>query len=261
MTRQTVRWEVDADGVLTVVLCDPSTRNALDDRGFAVLEEALARARTDTERVRVVHLRGEAGSFCSGAHVTAPRRPGHPLDRMRWLNGIADSLRRLPQPVVAEVDGDAVGAGLGIVLHSDLVVATPRSRFSAIFVRRALSPDFGVAWGLTHAVGAARARRMCLTGELVPADVAEAWGLVGWLVEDDIATFTRGLVDDLVAAPPVALHQTKALMHQAAAGDWLTSLEREAAAVPINLATDAMEARQAFGERREPDFDGRWKAS
>lgn len=261
MTESCVRWELGANGVLTIVLSDPATRNALDDEGFAILEEALTAASADPETVRVVHLRGEGGSFCSGANVTAPRRPGHPLARMRWLNGIADTLRRLPQPVVAEVDGDAVGAGLGIVLHSDLVVASPRSRFSAIFVKRALSPDFGVAWGLTHAVGSARARRMCLTGELVPADVAEMWGLVGWVIEEGIAAFAGNLVDGLVSAPPVALHQTKALMHQAATGDWLSSLEREAASVPINLGTDAMEARRAFHERRQPSFDGRWTVS
>ncbi|MEW2360194.1 enoyl-CoA hydratase-related protein [Spirillospora sp. NPDC029432] len=246
-------------GVLTLTLNRPRRRNAIDANLWAALGDALTAAGRD-RGVRALVITGAGGAFCAGADLSGGVSAGHPLERMRDVNEVALLLHELPKPSIARVDGVAVGAGWNLALGCDLVVATPRSRFSQIFARRGLSVDFGGSWLLPRLVGLHQAKRLALLAEMIDAAEAHRLGLVTHLAEPDgIAAFTADLAARLAAGPPVALAQTKALLNEGADRTMREALTAEARAQTINFATaDAPAAFAAFNEKREPAFTGEW---
>jgi 2-(1,2-epoxy-1,2-dihydrophenyl)acetyl-CoA isomerase len=248
----------DDGAVRTLVLSNPGKKNALRAETYSQLRDVLQETGYD-ESVRVVVLTGEGEDFCSGADVSGSRT-GHPLRRMRAIAEAVTALHDLPQPAVARVDGVAVGAGLGLALACDFVVASSRSRFSAIFARRGLSLDAGTSWTLPQSVGLLQAKRLALLAELVDAEEALRVGLATYVVEQaDLDARVADLCARLAAGPPAALAQTKAMLNQAAQGTLKDALDRETVAQAVNFATDAPAAFEAFRERREPDFTGEFR--
>lgn len=248
-----------AGPVLHLTLNRPRVKNALDDGTIKLLQRALADARHDAG-IRALVLTGAGGDFCSGADVGAPRREGHPVDRMRWLGETVELLAEMPKPVIAQVSGVAVGAGCNLAIAADFVVATPDARFSQIFSRRGLSPDFGGTWLLPRAVGLLQAKRLALLAEIIDAEEALRLGLVTWIrPAEEIGEFVTDLAGKLAAGPPVAMAQTKAMLNHAFNQSLREALDNESRTAAINLATDAMAARQAFVDRTDPVFHGRWQ--
>lgn len=245
-------------GVLTLTLNRPRRKNAVDEQLWRLLHEALTEASHDPE-LRALVLTGAGGDFCAGADLSAGRR-GHPTARMRYINEIALTLHELAVPTVAKVRGVAVGAGWNLALGCDLVVATPRARFSQIFARRALSLDFGGSWLLPKLVGLQQAKRLALLAEMIGAEEARALGLVTWVVPDDeIDGFVTDLAERLASGPPVALAQTKALLNENADRTLRDALASEARAQAVNFATaDTAVAFRAFREKTEATFTGEW---
>ncbi|MEU6352558.1 enoyl-CoA hydratase-related protein [Streptomyces sp. NPDC047072] len=257
----TVLLSSDTGGVRTLTLNRPHRRNAIDPELWKALREALTAVARDRS-VRALVLTGAGGAFSSGADLKSGDQR-HPLDKVRDLNDVAVLLHDLPVPTVAQVNGVAVGAGWNLALGCDLVVATPESRFSQIFVRRGLSPDCGGTWLLPRLVGLQQAKRLALLAETIDAEEARSLNLVTWVVEAErIDAFVTDLGERLAAGPPVALAQTKALLNEATGGTLHTALAAEARAQATNFATlDAQEAYAAFAEKREPHFTGRWYRS
>ena len=248
----------DEGGIRTLVISNPGKKNALAADTYTQLRDVLQQTGHD-ESVRVVVLTGEGEDFCSGADVSAARE-GHPLRRMRGIAEPVNALHDLPQPVVARVDGVAVGAGLGLALACDFVVATTRARFSAIFARRGLSLDAGTSWTLPHAVGLLQAKRLAMLADIIGAEEALALGLVTYVVDPaDLDARVADLCERLAAGPPAALAQTKAMLNAAAQGSFKDAVDRETSAQAINFATDAPEAFAAFRERREARFTGEFR--
>jgi 2-(1,2-epoxy-1,2-dihydrophenyl)acetyl-CoA isomerase len=246
-------------GVLTLTLNRPHPRNALDAALWAALREQLTLARDDAD-VRALVITGAGGAFCAGADLSGGVSTGHPLDRMRRVNEVALLLHELPVPSIAKVDGVAVGAGWNLALGCDLVVATPGARFSQIFAKRGLSLDFGGSWLLPKLVGMQQAKRLALLAEMIDAAEAHRLGLVTWVVApEEIDGFVADLGKRLAAAAPVAIAQSKALLHEGADSTLRDALAAEARAQAINFATaDAPAAFAAWGEKREPVFTGEW---
>ncbi|MFF7734477.1 enoyl-CoA hydratase-related protein [Streptomyces sp. NPDC007984] len=249
----------DAGCVRTLTLNRPHRRNAIDAELWEALREALAAAGGDRS-VRALVLTGAGGAFCSGADIPDRVSSAHPLYRMRPLTEVTLLLHELPVPTVAKVTGAAVGAGWNLALGCDLVVATPQARFSQIFARRALSPDCGGSWLLPRLVGLQQAKRLALLAETIDAEEAKALGLVTWVTgTDEVDTFVDDLTARLVAGPPVALAQTKALLNEGTDRTLRDALANEAKAQAVNFAgADVHEAYAAFAARREPLFTGRW---
>lgn len=244
--------------VLTVTLNRPHRLNALTSHLYQELVAALQSAERDRD-VRAVVLTGSDGNFCSGADVEAGRSD-HPLDRMRVANSVAQALADFPKPIIAQVEGYAVGAGWNIALLCDFVVASSTAKFSQIFARRGLSVDFGGSWLLPRLVGLHQAKRLVLLAETIDAREAFDLGLVTWIKEEgEIRTFTRELAERLAAGPPVALAQSKALLAEGSGNTLREALENEARAVAVNFATDAPDAFKAFAEKRPPEFTGKWR--
>jgi enoyl-CoA hydratase/carnithine racemase len=245
--------------VLTLTLNRPERKNAINADLWVALRENLTAAARDPG-VRAVVLTGAGGDFSAGADLSGGVARGHPMDRMREVNEVALLLHELPIPSVAKIDGVAVGAGWNLALGCDLVVATPRARFSQIFARRGLSLDFGGSWLLPKLVGLQQAKRLALLAEMIDAAEAYRLGLVTWVIEPvEIDAYVADLAGSLAAGPPVALAQSKALLNEGADHSMREALAAEARAQTINFATaDAPAAFAAFLDKREPAFTGEW---
>lgn len=252
----------DEGGVRTLTLNRPHRRNAIDRELWDALGDALT-AVTDDPAVRAVVLTGAGGAFCAGADLSGGVPDEHPLRGMRRVNDVALLLHELPQPTVAAVDGVAVGAGWNLALGCDLVVATPRARFSQIFARRGLSLDFGGSWLLPRIVGLQQAKRIALLADILGAEEARALGLVTDVVpsEEELADHVAALAARLAAGPPVALAQTKALLNDGVQSSMREALAAEARTQTINFATDAPEGFRAFVEKDDPDYTGTWRVT
>ena len=218
--------------------------------------------RTPDDRVLV--LTGAGGAFCSGADLGDPDGPATGTSvpgvvRMRRLGDVALALHRLTKPSIAKVDGVAVGAGLGLALGCDLVVASDRARLSLIFTKRGLSLDNGSSWLLPRLVGMARAKELALFAEMLDAPAALEYGLVNRVVPtDELDAFVGDWAAKLAAGPPLAMAMTKTLLHAAHTSSMAEAVESEARCQAVNFATDdTAEAIAAFVEKRQPTFVGR----
>ena len=259
MTENPVLLCTDAGGVRTLTLNRPDRKNAINAPLWAALRDALTATRDDPG-VRVVVLTGAGGAFCAGADVSGGFTDAHPLVKMRPLNDVALLLHDLPIPTIAKVTGVAVGAGWNLALGCDLVVATPQARFSQIFARRGLSLDCGGSWLLPRLVGLQQAKRLALLAEMIDAEEARRLNLVTWVVPAaEIDSFVTDLGARLVAGPPVALAQTKALLHEGADRTMRDALANETRAQAVNFAgADVPEGYAAFAGKRAPVFTGSW---
>lgn len=248
-----------ADGVATITLDRPATKNALTPDHWSELGAAVAAVAASEARVLVVT--GAGGDFCAGADLgSGAGEERHPLDRMDRITAPLIALHELPIPVLAAVDGVAVGAGWSLALCADFVVATRRSRFSQIFARRGLSLDTGTSWLLPRLVGLHTAKRLVYFAEMLSAGEAYELGLVTWLVgdgemDDTVARLTR----ELAAAPPVALRLDKALLDHAHQRTFREAVAAENVAQLVNFATDAPAAKAAFTAGTAVTFSGRWQ--
>ncbi|MQA96871.1 MAG: enoyl-CoA hydratase [Streptosporangiales bacterium] len=253
---------VEHGPITTITINRPRVKNALNGEAWRLLGEALNAAADDTE-VRVVVLTGAGGDFCAGADLAdRSGRPAHPLPNMHRVNKVAQAIHDLPKPTVAKVDGVAVGAGMNLAIGCDLVVATPRARFSEIFARRGLSLDLGGSWLLPKLVGLRQAQRLALLADFVQGEEARELGLVTWVVEPEkIDAFVDDLTGKLLAGPPVALAQNKQLVNAAVDMTLAQALQAEARAQTVNQGgEDPGAAREAFVNKTEPVFTGRWRA-
>ncbi|WP_109527318.1 MULTISPECIES: enoyl-CoA hydratase/isomerase family protein [Nocardia] len=250
---QTVKVERH-NGVVTVAMSRPEKKNA----GNPTMWRELAEVFTEIERThgdRVMVLTGAGGDFCSGADLEG--FDGDALDYMKRASHAAEALAALTIPTVAKVDGVAVGAGWNLALGCDMVVATERARFSQIFIRRALSLDFGGSWLLPRLVGLQKAKELAFFGDILSAAEASALGLVTRVVApEDLDTTVEIMARRLVHAPAQALSLTKQLLDAAAAGGGIAdALQRENHVQANNIVgVEAQEAKAAFLEKRDAVF-------
>jgi 2-(1,2-epoxy-1,2-dihydrophenyl)acetyl-CoA isomerase len=250
--------EVTRDGhVLTIAITRPERRNAMtyaawDDLGAAFADAAAGDA-------RVVVVTGSGGAFCSGGDLEGGDRAAHPHAQLAAVARTCQALVTMPQPTVAMVDGIAAGAGFGLALACDFVVASTRARFGTMFVARGLSPDFATSWLLPQLVGRRLATRLCLLPELFDAARADQLGLLDDVVDPaDLPAVVEALANRLAAGPPVAMRLTKQLLRDAHTHGVHEALAAETAAQSLNrLSHDAQEGIAAFRERRPARFEGR----
>jgi 2-(1,2-epoxy-1,2-dihydrophenyl)acetyl-CoA isomerase len=250
-------------GVVQVTMNRPERKNAMSTTMIRELREVLDEIERNSAD-RALILTGAGGAFCSGADLGAGASPASDssqpaLSRMRRLGEVAIALHQLSKPAVAKVDGVAVGAGLGLVIGCDLVLASDRARFSFIFPRRGLSLDNGTSWLLPRLVGSARAKELALFGDMLSAEQAQQFGLVNRVVAvdalDDVAAEWG---QRLAAGPTLALSLTKRLLDASWSSSLAEAVEDEARAQCCNFASDdTKEALAAFTEKREPRFVGR----
>jgi 2-(1,2-epoxy-1,2-dihydrophenyl)acetyl-CoA isomerase len=259
---QNLLVERDGRGVVTVTLDNPARKNAITHAMFVGLRKVF-REIVERPADRVVVITGSGDAFSSGADLTPAvdddREQLHILYAMRNLGETALALNQLHQPVIAKVNGVAVGAGLNLALGCDLVYASDRARLGEIFARRGLSIDFGGSWLLPRMVGMHKAKELALLADVVDAHEAERIGIVNRVVpHDELDAHVDEIAGRLAAGPPIALGMTKRLLGQAHDVTFAQALEAEAMAQAVNGATeDTPEAIRAFLEKRLPTFRGR----
>ncbi len=262
MGYETIRVERDG-GVATVTMERPDKRNAINTTMWAELLEAFTALGRDDE-VRVVVLTGAGGAFSSGADLTPEGDDlpqGAPAFHARMLR-IGETIAAVascPKPVVAAVEGPAVGAACNMALSCDLIVAARGARFSEIFVRRGMTLDGGGTWILPRLVGLHRAKELAFTGDLVDAEEAERLGLVNRLVDEGEAlAAARELAGRVARNAPIGLRLAKEGLNRSAQMTLADALSYEAQAQAICLSSeDLQEGVLAFVQKREPEFKGR----
>jgi 2-(1,2-epoxy-1,2-dihydrophenyl)acetyl-CoA isomerase len=252
------------DGVLTLTLNRPDRMNALDRAAAGALCAALRAARDD-DAVRAIVLTGAGRGFCAGAELGGGGEAQPPLTRAVRKSGISEftevayALDRVDKPVVAAVNGAAVGAGLSYALACDRRFAAASARFAAIFVRRGLVPDCGISFYLPRLVGLSRAAHLLLTGEMIDAERALAMGLVDEVCPDEeLQGRARAYAARLAAGASVAVELARRSVRRSFERDLEAAIDFESWAQSVAQRTeDVREGVQAFLEKREPRFQGR----
>jgi 2-(1,2-epoxy-1,2-dihydrophenyl)acetyl-CoA isomerase len=248
-----------AGGVATLTLNRPESRNAIDIPMRKALLQALEALEREPE-TRVLVLTGAGGHFCAGGDMKSlrerrPTREEH-LERVRLLNNLVLQLAGFPRPTIAMVDGYAVGSGCNLALACDMIIASDRARFGEVFGKVGLVPDGGASWLLPRLIGAARAKELLFTCEIIDAAAAEHIGLVNRVVPHAaLAAQTRALAERIAKGPPQAQAAAKRLLGAAAGLDLAAALEAEAQAQAVAvLGEEHREGLAALFEKREPRF-------
>jgi 2-(1,2-epoxy-1,2-dihydrophenyl)acetyl-CoA isomerase len=250
-------------GYRVITLNRPQRLNAFTEDMHRALASAVAEAERD-ESCRALLITGAGRAFCAGQDLNDRLAgPGEKLVLGKTLedyyNPLVRKLRALPFPVVAAVNGVAAGAGANIALACDIALAARSAQFIQAFARIGLVPDSGGTWFLPRLVGAARARALALLAEPLPADKAEAWGLIWRAVPDDqLMAEAEKLCAQLAAGPTYGYSLIKRALDASennglsAQLDLERDLQREAGSHP-----DYAEGVRAFMDKRAPSFAGR----
>ncbi|HST55473.1 MAG TPA: enoyl-CoA hydratase [Solirubrobacteraceae bacterium] len=263
---QTVKLTVDADGAATIELHRPDALNAWNTQlGLDLL--AAVRAAADDPAVRAVVITGAGRAFSSGADlkdfsggVSTPNgRPDVYKTLTERYHPIMHAIREMPKPVIAAVNGPAVGIGCSLALCCDLIVAAERAYFLLAFVNIGLVPDGGSSLFVPTRIGMARASEMAMLGERIPAAQALDWGLINRVVPDnELRTHVAALAARLAAGPTRSYAGTKRQLNQWLYANMASQLELEAQ-IQREMAgsDDFVEGALAFVQKRPPRFAGR----
>ena len=256
-----IRYDV-ADGIGTITIDRPEKRNAMTFAILADFIETVRKAGADDE-ARVVIVTGSGGSFCAGTDLSdLSRVPGE----SRGVRGSADEtdvwwpLAACPKPVVAAVDGPAVGMGAEFTSQCDVRIASTRARFAWNFVHRGLVPDTGAGtWLLPKLIGLPAALRLLYSGDFLGAEEALAIGYVARVVEPDaLMDAAREEAKRFLAGSPFSQRLIKELLYKGLERDLAGHMREHVNALQACFrSADHKEGVAAFLERREPRFTGR----
>ncbi|WP_224337452.1 enoyl-CoA hydratase/isomerase family protein [Haloprofundus halobius] len=254
-----VRTEVD-DRVWTLTFDRPEVRNAFTESTARELVEALEAAADDDARAAV--LTGEGKAFSAGGDLEAMRdrdeTPAEAYERVQeTLNAVVEAILTAPFPVVAKVNGDAVGAGTNVAAACDFVVAAERARFGEVFVNVGLVPDSGGTVLLPRLVGLRRAKELAMTGRMFDADEALEMELVNDVVGSaELDDAVAELLDTLASKPTETLALIKHGLHENLGRPFRDGLDREANLQVQAYATEShAEGVDAFLDGRSPRFE------
>jgi enoyl-CoA hydratase len=247
------------DGVLSVTINRPDSLNSLNAAVLTGIAETFEAAAGDPA-VKVARLGGAGRGFSSGAGIGADdpgsASEGDPVEVLHLANRAVRAIVALPQPVVSVVHGPAAGVGVSLALAGDLVLAGDTAFFMLAFTKIGLMPDGGASALVAASVGRARAMRMALLAERIPAADALAWGLVSNVYPAaDLEAEVAAVIDRLRNGPAVSQALTKNAINAATLTEFEPALGRETEGqITLLHGTDFREGIKAFQERRTPTF-------
>ena len=262
MDYESILFSVTA-GVGRLTLNRPDRLNSFTTAMHAEVRDALGRLLPEGARVLV--LTGAGRGFCAGQDLNdrAVAPGSKPVDLGDSIEScykpLMLSLRALPMPIVAAVNGVAAGAGANIALACDIVIAARSATFIQSFSKLGLVPDSGGTWTLPRLAGSARALGLALLGDKLSAEQAASWGLIWRCVDDaEFATVVDALAAQLAAAPTRGLARTKQAIHAAWGLSFEAALDSERDAQrELGASSDYAEGVAAFTAKRAPHFTGR----
>lgn len=247
-----------ADHIATITLDRPEKLNAMTPDMAAALVEAVTTCNTSND-VRVVIVTGVGEkAFSVGSDITTLDAYATPWD-FRNRQDYCDALRACRKPVIAAINGYALGGGLETAMACDIRIASANARFAAPEIKLGWIGGGGMAVGLAHSVGMSNAALMLYTGEMVDATRAAAWGLVSEVTApEDLLPRAREIAAQIAARAPIAAETAKLNLRAAHQMPYEKAIEYERDLQAICFATaDAAEGRTAFAERRAPIFERR----
>ena len=256
-----------ADHITTLTLARAETMNPLGAAGDGDAFAAACDAINADMDVRCVILTGAGRAFSAGGDIKAMKdktgtfggtAPAIADGYRNNIHKILRALHGLRVPLIAAVNGPAIGLGCDLACLADLRLASERARFGVTFLRLGIIPGDGGAWILPRVIGEARAAELFYTGEVIDARTALEWGLVSRVVADDaLMAEARALAARIAAMPPHALRQAKNLMRQGRHTSYDTALEMAANAQALmHVTADHIEGVEALLDKRQPVFRG-----
>lgn len=230
------------DGIGTITLNRPHVGNALDQEGFRALMHAAITVDEDPE-VRCVVLTGSDRFFCAGGDVAAFSKSGDKIGTVVkevtiYLNGAISRLSRMNKPLVNSINGAVAGAGLGIALFGDIVIASDTAVFTTAYSKIGLSPDGGVSWILPRLVGLRTAQELAITSRIISAEEAKAIGMITEVVPAaELAARTQAVAQQMVSSNTASLGSLRTLFLGSYSNSLETHLELEARDLSTNAAS------------------------
>ena len=251
-----------ADGVTLIRFYRPERLNAMGGTMLDEMNAAIAAGRLD-DRVRAFVVTGQGRAWCAGADLApdngrvtegGPRFQAN--DDLGFAGRTVLNVYACDKPVIAAINGVTVGGGFGLAASMDIRIASEHARFSTVFIKRALAPDFGLSWFLPRMVGAERAAEMFYTGRMVGAEEALSLGIVSKVVpQERLLDEALGLARQLAKQPPTALTMTRRALQHAQTNPLDRHLAFEWANQKACIASpEFQEGVASFLEKREADF-------
>lgn len=254
--------------VAILTLNRPEMMNALGQEGDgAAVVEACQAVEADTH-IRAAILTGAGRAFSAGGDVKAMRDrtgafAGSPYSvregYRRNIHRIVKALYNLEVPLIAAVNGPAIGLGCDVSCMADVRIASEKARFGVTFLKLGLIPGDGGAWLLPRIIGASRAAELLFTGDVIDAPTAAQWGLVSRVVPaDSLMQEAMALATRIAGQPPQSLRLAKTLLRHGTTASYETIMEMSAAAQSMMHHTeDHIEGVNAILEKRTPNFEGK----
>lgn len=247
-------------GVLTLTLDGPGSRNAIGPDVYRSIRDAVVDAGNAVD-VRAVVVTGAGGFFSSGGNINALKDSAKgPLSAVTsntdQLNAMIRAIVDCPIPVIAAVEGGAAGAGVGLALSCDFVIAANDSKFTAAYVKVGLSPDAGVTYFLRRALPRQLVNELCILGRPITAERLAEFGIVNELADTgQVLDAATALAERIAAGPLQAIQSIKQLVNAAEHNELGTHLWQEADRInSARFSPEAAEGLQAFLDKRRPDF-------
>jgi len=247
----------------TIILNHPETANAFAIESYVEVKQAIEEFGLDPQ-VRVIVITGNGKHFCAGGNIKRFKEnvdSGTPLPQANIIKAgaMSDAVLRCPKPVIAMINGVAMGAGCALALACDFRVIAAEGKMGSAFINMAFSGDTGIMYFLYHILGAAKAMELMALGTPVSGEEALRLGLVTRLApsKDTLQEVTQQLVNELLAKPTGAIARQKRLHYEFFKRDFLQFNIREADYMnECSRSADHKEAVNAFFEKRKPEFTG-----
>lgn len=257
----TLAYSVE-NGAAWVRFTRPEIHNPLDAELRGDLLEAVARVRDDAS-VRAVVLTGGEGTFCAGGNLHALKEhagagPAYWQQRIQSGLRLTDDLLNLGRPIIAAIDGPAIGAGFALALCADMILASPRAKFAMAHLKLGLVPDLGAIYLLPRIVGLQRAKELVFSTREIGAEEAQRLGIVMEVHESDaLQARARAVAESMTQAAPAAVALAKAMLNTSLDGDRRSAFALEAASQAAAFAApEPRDQVEAILARRKPAFMG-----
>lgn len=259
MSELVVRESVD--GVAIVTLNRPERHNAINDEMGEALRNAIDAALED-DAARVLLLRGEGKSFCSGRDTTVLGHRARDESDFHFVRRAQDGRLKLldsPKPIVAALKGGVVGGGCEMALAADIRVSSTELRMRLPEINFGILPDTGGTQMLTALIGPSRTKYMAMSGEAIDAQTALDWGAVDFVVPpEELDAKALSIAKSLADKPPIALAMAKQLVDQMHGPAIRSGVRQELLAqTALFKSEDYAEARTAIREKRKPKYKGK----
>ena len=248
-------------GIMKILINKPDTMNAMSSRTSEEICNALKVAEEDKE-IKVIIISGVGRAFCAGGNIADMPKEPTPDYIHEWLKGSRDMVMQamsMAKPIICAVNGYALGAGFSLALLGDIIIASDKAKFGAVFVKVALTPDAGMSYLLPRAVGIYKAKELVLTGDIIDAKEAERIGLVSRVVSiDKFEGVVNNLAQKLAKGPTWSMGLSKKNLNKSFEVSLFNALEAEIGTqAHVMQSADFKEGVSAFLEKREASFKGR----